>query len=549
MFSRCKLLITILLLFLLWSCAKISTPTGGVRDTTPPKVTQVVPESGITNFDGKQIRITFDEYVTLNNPSDNVLISPPLATAPTYSTKGKSVVLKFNDTLKANTTYNLIFTDCIKDYHEGNALNYYHYCFSTGNSIDQYCIIGDIIDAKTLAPAKDFYVLIYKEDVDSLPLTSTPDYITKSQSDGSFVFNNIAHGNYKIFALKDINADYKYNLPNEEIAFLDTTIEAFHVSTDSIADTVIKTINPVILKSFMAENENQQLQRYVNPMQGLYKFPYSKRIETFSAIPLTNSPEYFEIINPTRDTITWYFKSIISDSAIYILNADETLDTVYLKPYQERQTQGRGRSQKSNSLSVKFENIGELNKPLLLDFSYPIRQSDSVEVFVYTKEKDRMDTSIVKIEIPEGFIQKLTVPIKYVEKKSYSLMIPDSVFWGYNGKTNDTLKTTFSSKSIKDYGTLIMNYEIPNNGKHYITTLYKGDAKICDSLLIKSTTITYSFLEPATYRVEVFLDENRNGRWDAGDYKRKLQPEPVFAYPQNITIRAYWDSEETFVIK
>ena len=134
------------------------------------------------------------------------------------------------------------------------------------------------------------------------------------------------------------------------------------------------------------------------------------------------------------------------------------------------------------------------------------------------------------------------------EKKSYTVMIPDSVFFGYNGLTNDTLTTKFSTKSIKDYGTLIMNYQLPDDGKAYVATLWFKDNIVQEDILTSSKTITYPFLNPETYRVSVFCDENGNGRWDSGDYSQKRQPEKMYAFPQNISIRAYWDSEETFKI-
>ena len=161
-------------------CAKISSPTGGPRDSTPPKVVKMTPENQSVRFHDKQIRIFFDEYVTLNNPTTNVLISPPMSESPQYTLKGKSLVIKFKDTLRANTTYNMVFSDCIRDYHENTPLSYFHYSFSTGDSLDDYTIRGNILDAKSLAPSKDFYVLLYKNTADSMPLTTKPDFVTKT---------------------------------------------------------------------------------------------------------------------------------------------------------------------------------------------------------------------------------------------------------------------------------------------------------------------------------------------------------------------------------
>jgi hypothetical protein len=529
-------------------CAKISSPTGGPRDTTPPKVLKMTPENQSVRFHDKQIRIFFDEYVTLNNPTTNVLISPPMAESPQYTLKGKSLVIKFKDTLRANTTYNMVFSDCIRDYHENTPLSYFHYSFSTGDSLDDHMVRGNILDAKTLAPSKDFYVLLYKNTADSMPLTSRPDFVTKTHDDGNFLFQNITEGTYKIFALKDINSDLLYNLPNEEIAFLEETVTAYKALPDSAADSLKASLPLLTLYSFMASDTSQMLQRYENPASGVYIFPYKSAVNVFSATPADNRLEYFERFNETKDTITWYLKSPMSDTTTYYLNADNHIDTVHLAPYHEKQATGRGRQSQTKKFNVTFLNAGEYHKPLTLNFPYPIHPTDSFDIYVYSQHQSIKDTDIYRYSVPDSFVMQLPLPINYQEKKSYSIMIPDSLFYGYNGLTNDTLRTQFSAKSIKEYGTLIMNYELPKDGKTYIVTLWKGEHKIQEDKLTGSTTITYSYLNPDTYRINAFCDENNNGVWNTGEYLTKQQPEKVFAFPKSISIRAYWDLEETFKI-
>ena len=533
---------------LLTGCAKITSPTGGPQDTTPPKVLKIIPEDQTVRFHEKQIRIFFDEYVTLNNPTSNVLISPPLSEAPQYTLKGKSLIIKFKDTLRTNTTYNMVFSDCIRDYHENTPLSYFHYSFSTGDSLDDYMIRGNISDAKSLLPSKDFYVLLYKNTADSMPLTTKPDFVTKTLTDGSFLFQNITKGSYKIFALKDINGDLLYNLPNEEIAFQEEIVTAYQALPDSASDSLKTSLPQVTLFSFAATDTVQKLQRYENPASGIYVFPYKIAVNRFSATPVDYVLEYFERFNETNDTIIWYLKSPLSDTTTCYFDADNHCDTVRLIPYHEKQTGGRNRSSTPKKLNVTFLNAGEYHKPLTLKFSYPVRPTDSFDVYVYSQHQTVKDTAVYRFSVPDSFVMQLPLPMKYVEKKSYTVMIPDSVFYGYNGLTNDTLKKQFTAKSAKDYGTLIMNYELPEDGKPYIVTLWKGDRKIREDRLVGTSTITYSYLNPETYRISAFCDENDNGLWDTGDYSSKRQPEKVIAFPKSISIRAYWDLEETFRI-
>ena len=132
---------------LLSACANVVAPTGGAKDVTPPKVTEAVPANQGTGFNGRKIELTFDEYVTLNNANQNVIISPLLKEKPDIKLSGKTVVVKFKEDLRPNTTYTIDFGAAIKDLHEGNQLKDYVYSFSTGDHIDTLTLAGKVLNA------------------------------------------------------------------------------------------------------------------------------------------------------------------------------------------------------------------------------------------------------------------------------------------------------------------------------------------------------------------------------------------------------------------
>ncbi len=532
------------LLLLLASCAKVVTPVGGPKDTEPPKVVKEHPLNKCLDFNASAIKITFDEFFTLNKPSENILISPPLSVQPDYQIREKSLVIKFRDSLLPNTTYNIVLSNCILDYHEGNALGYYHYSFSTGSAIDSARLSGRVLDAQTHSGDDGFFVLLYDRDIDSLPLTSRPSYITKSAADGSFMFQNIKDGAYKVFALKDINANLRYDLPDETIAFADRPVQARTADTTAVtaADTSL------VLYAFCAADTVPVLLRYENPAAGLYKFPYKSAVTKFTAQPLGKPHDYFQTLNRTADTVTWYFKTPPADTLVYLLEADGAKDTVTLPPYMPKKTAARGDRQDHRKLAVRFLNEGHALKPLTLSFSYPVMPSDSFSIFVSTQQKGVRDTVCWRTAVPDGFVMQLALPITFETKKSYSIMIPDSVFWGYNGLSNDTLRCNFTTKSEKDYGTLSMNYRLPAGGNAYIAQLWLGAQLVQEDVLEQDTAISYGSLAPNNYKVTVVEDANRNGRWDAGDYRKHRQAERVFVFGKAINIRAYWEEEETFSV-
>lgn len=561
-----------LLLFMavvLTGCAKIVTPTGGPKDVTPPAITKEVPANGCNNFKGNTIKITFNEFVTLNNTFENVLISPPLTQQPTYSLSGKTLVIKFNDTLQSNQTYNLGFANCIQDFTEGNPIPFYNYAFSTGEAVDSFMLQGKVIDAQTTGAVKGCFVFAYSQDIDSLPLTTKPQYITKTQPNGTFAIKNIRPGDYKVFALKDINNNLIYDLPNEEIAFLENTMEAVRMPVEVPKDTAATndTIAPAPeiedttakvpetkMFLFMEEDTTQSFVKLQNKEVGKYEFIYKSKIYNYSAIVLSGR-EYdrFEIVG--LDTITWYLKEPLLDSMVVAVTVNDTIcDTLRLEPFKKAGARAGGRRGKGDDhtpLAVSYQNAGELYKPIVLTFPYPVRPTDSVPVLIVaTKKRSGNDTSYIFLSIPDTFVTSLAINRRFEEKVPYTITIRDSVFFGYNGLTNDTLRIKFTTKSEKDYGLLRMTYELPDNEYPYIVQLLNNKGSVLQSDIIhQSGTITYPNLAAGGYKIKAIEDRNGNGVWDTGNYRRKVEPERVFFFSKAVTVRGYWELEEEWVIE
>lgn len=539
-------------MFLLGSCAKIVMPTGGEKDVNPPKLASESPASGSVRMRNPVVKITFDEYFTLNNPTENILISPPMEQEPNYSIQGKTLVIKFKDTLKENTTYNMVFSNCIQDFHESNKLGYYHYSFSTGDEIDSFSLAGSVIDAQTLKPCDNMFVFLYDQDIDSLPMTSKPSYLTKTLSDGSFRFQNIRSGDYKIFALKDLNGNLLYDLPNETVAFAGHTFTAFYEAPKDTSDQTTppqNTMPRIKLSAFVIQDTVPVLLRYENPATGIYIFPYKAPVEEFSTIAIQHDVPHFETWNSKGDTVTWHLKEALTDTVSYIFIANGRTDTVQITPYKTKKAQSRGnKNVPVERLSVGVLNQGHRYKPLTLTFGYPVKPSDSITVTVCTQQKSGNDTAFYKISVPDTFITQLPLPIVFENKKNYTVTIPDSMFFGYNGLCNDSIKASFVTQSEKDYGSLSIEYVVPTRSFQYIAQLWSGNQLQQEDLLTESRTIAYEHLLPGNYSITVIEDCNRNARWDAGDYHNMRQPENIYPYPKPISIRAYWDNEETFEI-
>ena len=554
--------IFLFLTLLLAGCAKIVTPVGGPKDTTPPKIVKESPANHTTMFNSKSIKITFDEFVVLNNPNQTVIVSPPLKENPELSISGKSVIIKLPDSLRSNTTYSIALSETIKDFTEGNPLPIYTYVFSTGSHIDSFMLSGTMKDAVSLDMAKNVSVMLYEQDIDSLPLSVRPTYLTKTNGNGKFTFNNIKPGSYKIFALNDINNNLIYDLPTESIAFLADLVEAWPTPATDTTEENKKSNRgrqtsddeqEVRLSLFTERDSNQVLSKYLNTTENLYAFPYKTDFKSFSARHLGGQElSYFQLISNSQDSVYWYLKEALTDTTWYEFTVDEHhLDTVKITPF-KKNAKGAGSRRKTNeksALSVSLSNKENIYQPLTLNFSYPVKPGQ-FDITIYKLLKSGNDTIVKTVQIPDTFVRSIPIDHKFEEKLPYSVFIRDSVIWGYNGLTNDTVNVRFTTKTEKDYGNLLINYSITDPSCQYIVFLQNNKGNTIQQHIISAKqSVTYAHLDPGSYKIKVIKDRNNNGRWDTGNYELKIQPEEIFFFDKPINIRGYWDIEEDFELK
>jgi hypothetical protein len=208
-----------------WGCAQLGSPSGGPRDEDPPVILESEPPNYSTWFEADKIRITFDEYIVLDNVNQELIVSPPMEEKPEVKLRKKTLIIEFEEDLKPNTTYTFNFGSAIKDLHEGNVLLNYEYVFATGKELDSLSVRGTLTYAHDLSvPEEPISIMLYTDLRDSVPLTDIPLYVGRSDDSGVFSVNNLRADVYKVFALKDGNNNFLFDLPTEEIAFLDTSL-------------------------------------------------------------------------------------------------------------------------------------------------------------------------------------------------------------------------------------------------------------------------------------------------------------------------------------
>lgn len=215
------------------ACANMGRPEGGPRDETPPVFVRSDPAPGAVNVTATRLHAYFDENIQLEDAFDKVVVSPAMKTPPQVTANGRHLTVEFRDTLRDSTTYTVDFADAIKDLNEGNILDGFALDFSTGPVIDTLRISGMVLAAENLEPAQGMLVGVYSNLADSAIRTLPLDRIARTNQYGQFTIRNLPPGEYRVFAINDVNRDYHWDR-SEDVAFLPGTVSP---STEAIVVT------------------------------------------------------------------------------------------------------------------------------------------------------------------------------------------------------------------------------------------------------------------------------------------------------------------------
>jgi hypothetical protein len=572
------------------ACAKISSPSGGPRDRTPPVVVKSVPVNGAKNFRGNKLEIVFNEYVVLDNINEKFMVSPPMKRKPRVLIKGKAVEVELYDKLKDSTTYTFYFRDGIKDLNEGNILQNYQFVFSTGPVIDSLSVTGNIYNANNLEVPEKTEVLLYRELADSNVVKHLPEYISNVDQTGYFRIDNVRPGTYRLYGLKDGDNSKTYNLSDEEFAFMDSTVvinpaKNFIPPPPVTKDTIkvkkgeAKSHQPVkkgISKNAAAAKDTTNIKKGTKPSEPvaltgeykLFQFAAQKkahylvsshrdiRYEMIFILSLppdtmkfefsisgSDSKEYFTESSRNRDTL----KVWLSDSSLYSKQQISTIvkypftDTLGITRYKQDTILMRFLAPRAPKVAkvkktvFKFESNIQSGflKPgqsVVFNSKTPFRQPDTSRIRLYElvqTNKQNLPFQLVKDNVNSC---KYYLKTKLAEGKKYLFIADKSSFSNIFNEYSDSLGIKFSIKDPESYCKLtldIKNYE----GDRIIQLLDKSEKLVAQVFMKKDGKAVFPLLDAGIYRTRVIYDLSGDGKWTTGDFPTHRQPEPVSYYP------------------
>ncbi|PID90499.1 MAG: hypothetical protein CSA97_02565 [Bacteroidetes bacterium] len=329
------------LAFALTDCARIVAPGGGPRDSVPPRIVRCEPIPGSTEVRPEELQITFDEYVKLKSPNRNIYMSPPLKYPVVAVVKGRTVEIRFRDTLADSTTYNLHFGQCIVDLTEGQPMEDFSFAFSTGPTIDSARLFGRVRNALTQRPIAGMNVSIYRQNIDSLPQTTLPDFVARTDSAGIFDIRYIPSGSYKIFGIKNASNKLIYSNTKDTIAFLK------ELQTTVLPGDTVEAKRIPVLEGFAREVRKHYLLAEKRLVANRISFVFSARPIGGLQATLLDAPdaELVKEQSAKGDTVSYW----IMDSAIALR------DTIVTRlQYQQTDSTG-GLQTRQDTITLPFE--------------------------------------------------------------------------------------------------------------------------------------------------------------------------------------------------
>lgn len=576
---------------LLYSCANIASPTGGAYDVEPPVVRRATPDFDALNSFPKKIEIEFDENIKIKTPNEKVIITPPQQNMPVIRSIGKKAVVELNDELLPNTTYTIDFTDAIVDNNEENPLENLVFSFSTGDQLDTLSISGKVLSASDLEPVTGIYVGIHS-NMDDTVFTRLPfERISRTDSRGQFTVRGMAPGQYKLFALQDLNRDYKYDNPQEAVAFLDSVIIPSSVPAvrqdtifrDSLTIDTIKTVHytrflpdDLLLRSFLSDFQRKYLQQHTRPEQHRLQLQFAAPapIPSFTLLrPVPPEKEWYIMErNAGNDTLQLW----ITDSMVYrqdtivmqvdylrtdSLNLDymetDTLSFTMRGASRQRRTEQKEKEAEEDEekpirfleMKVNVQSTFELFHPVRIEFGEPVTAFDSTFVQLLRQEDSIFHPVPFRFGHDSLNPRKFTLRPSWIPGGKYKLLVDSAAIHGYYGLWNNGYDQSFSVKDLDQYGNLEMLISgLPPGKAAFVELLDKSDKPFRKSS-VKGNNARFQDLLPGEFYARLVVDEDEDGYWTTGNYETKRQPEEVFYYPGKLLIRAYSDHLEEWDLK
>ncbi len=538
-----KILFLVVIGFLLQSCARVGSPVGGSKDTLAPKFLSSNIDTTRINVprDIKELRLDFDEYVTLKDINKNLNISPPINNIKRIipsNIANKFVLIQWTDTLQANTTYNFNFGNAISDNNENNILRYFNFAFSTGPKLDDLYISGDVRDALSVKKAGEnkFVVGLYPVK-DTIDYKKKPYYITKVDDDGYFELSYLAPGKYRIIAFDDDNGNSIYDPGKEKVGFQKDPV------------VVEQSVSGLNLKLYPSKKPLKYLEMKDAP--GGVVMTFQGQPNTVKVVPQNEKLTDYKVTHtPKSDSVRIWFDAVKSnigqtapENLKFGYNADSKKDTLYNASLFYRYNA-------KTAMDVNSANGGSLLPPLedfKISSEYYIDRI-SPEKWTFRIAGDTLNTVPFTAKISDTNPYQILVKADFTAGKKYQLIVPKETVSSFYARNYQSKRFDFEADKVENYGSVTFKLQNAPSASYWIQLVDSSD-KVLYQKYTKGSEVKFNILRPGEYIVRILVDNNENRYWDEADFQNGIFAEDAYIYYKPVIVRPLWDSNEDWDLK
>lgn len=592
-----QLILIAALSLLMVACARMGQPDGGWFDDDPPRIIGSNPADQAVGVNSKRITIQFDEYIKLEDATQNVIVSPPQLEMPEIKATGKKIVVDLKDSLKANTTYTIDFSDAISDNNENNPLGNYTFTFSTGERIDTFEVAGTVLDASNLEPIKGIQVGLYADLADSAFRTKPLLRVARTDGRGHFVIKGVAPGEYRVYALQDADGNYMFNQKSEMVAFSHTTYKP-SAGPDIRQDTIwrdslrIDNILRVPYTHFYPDDIILLAFQEVQTDRYLLKQPERKDADRFTLYFSYGNPQLPEIrgfnfdekdafvleASEKKDTLTYWLRDtalvnqdtlsmqlsyLMTDSTGVLVTQIDTVDVIAKTSYAKRQKDLKKQVESWEKEQAKLKKQGEPydsimpREPLKVQYNVPgtmapdsrptinmpapLARCDTASIHLYTKVDTLWYRVPVDVQRRDSLLRTYDVLAEWTAGSEYSLEVDSAAFEDIYGNVSKPFKQGIKISTLDEFSTIVLQLAGVTDTTYVVQLLDQSEKIIKQVRTEANGDAVFFYVKPGGYYARAFRDRNGNGVWDTGNYDADLQPEEVYYFPGRIDCKEKWD--------
>lgn len=252
-----------------------------------------------------------------------------------------------------------------------------------------------------------------------------------------------------------------------------------------------------------------------------------------------------------QDTLPFLMTYLMSDSLYNLVPQTDTVFAVYRAPRLSAKAKAQKEKKKAQEepqlrLKTNAKSDFDLYDSLRITSPTPLKHIGLDGIHLALRVDTIFKPLRIKPYIADSSKMRIIIPYKWEPEKEYRLTIDSAALTDVYGVSNQETEANLKLHSLEDYSTLIVKME-HFDPRARIQLLNEKDVVVRE-LPASEQGARFEYLKPTSYYMRLYLDLDADGHWTTGDWLHHRQPEPVYYYPDKLTLRANWDFEETFDI-